>query len=59
MSSGRAGGPVRSVREFTRHASDVLLNLDQLRHRRALTDVTLLVGGRPLLAHKAVLAACR
>uniref|UniRef100_A0A8C4WMS5 BCL6B transcription repressor n=1 Tax=Gopherus evgoodei TaxID=1825980 RepID=A0A8C4WMS5_9SAUR len=58
MSSGRAGGPVRSVREFTRHASDVLLNLDQLRHRRALTDVTLLVGGRPLLAHKAVLAAC-
>uniref|UniRef100_A0A8C3ICR5 BTB domain-containing protein n=1 Tax=Chrysemys picta bellii TaxID=8478 RepID=A0A8C3ICR5_CHRPI len=44
---------------FTRHASDVLLNLDQLRHRRALTDVTLLVGGRPLVAHKAVLAACR
>ncbi|XP_039355620.1 B-cell CLL/lymphoma 6 member B protein [Mauremys reevesii] len=58
MSSGRAGGPLSSVREFTRHASDVLLNLDQLRHRRALTDVTLLVGGRPLLAHKAVLAAC-
>uniref|UniRef100_A0A674K5Z2 BTB domain-containing protein n=1 Tax=Terrapene triunguis TaxID=2587831 RepID=A0A674K5Z2_9SAUR len=44
---------------FTRHASDVLLNLDQLRHRRTLTDVTLLVGGRPLVAHKAVLAACR
>ncbi|CAM5179180.1 unnamed protein product [Eretmochelys imbricata] len=58
MSSGGAGGPAGSVREFTRHASDVLLNLDQLRHRRVLTDVTLLVGGRPLLAHKAVLAAC-
>nr|XP_042703692.1 B-cell CLL/lymphoma 6 member B protein [Chrysemys picta bellii] len=58
MSSGGARGPGGSVREFTRHASDVLLNLDQLRHRRALTDVTLLVGGRPLVAHKAVLAAC-
>ncbi|KAM9111384.1 LOW QUALITY PROTEIN: B-cell CLL/lymphoma 6 member B protein-like [Pangshura tecta] len=58
MSAGGPGGPASSVREFTRHASDVLLNLDQLRHRRALTDVTLLVGGRPLLAHKAVLAAC-
>ncbi|XP_026516129.1 B-cell CLL/lymphoma 6 member B protein [Terrapene carolina triunguis] len=58
MSSGGSGAPGGSVREFTRHASDVLLNLDQLRHRRTLTDVTLLVGGRPLVAHKAVLAAC-
>uniref|UniRef100_K7G2Z0 BCL6B transcription repressor n=1 Tax=Pelodiscus sinensis TaxID=13735 RepID=K7G2Z0_PELSI len=34
------------------------LTLDALRHRHVLTDVSLLVGGRPLLAHKAVLAAC-
>ncbi|XP_075763855.1 B-cell CLL/lymphoma 6 member B protein isoform X2 [Pelodiscus sinensis] len=58
MSRGTARGPAGCVREFTRHAGDVLLNLDQLRHRHVLTDVTLLVGGRPLLAHKAVLAAC-
>ncbi|XP_074839180.1 B-cell CLL/lymphoma 6 member B protein isoform X2 [Carettochelys insculpta] len=58
MSGGSAVGPPGSVREFTRHAGDVLLNLDHLRHRHLLTDVTLLVGGRPLLAHKAVLAAC-
>ncbi|XP_060112473.1 B-cell CLL/lymphoma 6 member B protein [Heteronotia binoei] len=46
------------VREFTRHSSDVLLNLNELRRRQLLTDVTLRVGGRPLQAHKAVLTAC-
>uniref|UniRef100_A0A8D2LYV7 BTB domain-containing protein n=1 Tax=Varanus komodoensis TaxID=61221 RepID=A0A8D2LYV7_VARKO len=47
------------VREFTRHSSDVLLNLNELRRRHVLTDVTLRVGGCPLQAHKAVLTACR
>ncbi|XP_068919248.1 B-cell CLL/lymphoma 6 member B protein isoform X1 [Petaurus breviceps papuanus] len=46
------------IREFTRHASDVLWNLNELRLRGILTDVTLLVGGRALRAHKAVLIAC-
>ncbi|XP_023579239.1 B-cell CLL/lymphoma 6 member B protein isoform X3 [Octodon degus] len=46
------------VREFTRHSSDVLGNLNELRLRGILTDVTLLVGGQPLRAHKAVLIAC-
>ncbi|XP_060635842.2 B-cell CLL/lymphoma 6 member B protein [Anolis sagrei] len=46
------------VREFTRHSSDVLMNLNELRKRCILTDVTLRVGGCPLHAHKAVLTAC-
>ncbi|XP_054851130.1 B-cell CLL/lymphoma 6 member B protein isoform X2 [Eublepharis macularius] len=51
-------GPQSYVREFTRHSSDVLRNLEELRQRQLLTDVTLRVRGRPLQAHKAVLAAC-
>nr|XP_020655523.1 B-cell CLL/lymphoma 6 member B protein [Pogona vitticeps] len=46
------------VREFTRHSSDVLMNLNELRKRHLLTDVTLRVRGFPLQAHKAVLTAC-
>ncbi|XP_033025447.1 B-cell CLL/lymphoma 6 member B protein [Lacerta agilis] len=46
------------VREFTRHSGDVLMNLNELRKRHILTDVTLRVGGCPLQAHKAVLTAC-
>uniref|UniRef100_A0A670J117 BCL6B transcription repressor n=1 Tax=Podarcis muralis TaxID=64176 RepID=A0A670J117_PODMU len=46
------------VREFTRHSGDVLMNLNELRKRHFLTDVTLRVGGCPLQAHKAVLTAC-
>lgn len=52
-------GELGYVREFTRHSSDVLGNLNELRLRGILTDVTLLVGGQPLRAHKAVLIACR
>lgn len=52
----RAGG---YVKEFTRHASDVLLNLNELRHRNILTDATLVVGSVHLRAHCAVLVACR
>ncbi|XP_036197248.1 B-cell CLL/lymphoma 6 member B protein isoform X3 [Myotis myotis] len=58
---GSAAAPERAlgyVREFTRHSSDVLGNLNELRLRGILTDVTLLVGGQPLRAHKAVLIAC-
>ncbi|XP_026887148.2 B-cell lymphoma 6 protein homolog [Electrophorus electricus] len=46
------------VKEFTRHSSDVLLNLNELRHRDILTDATLLVGSVQLRAHCAVLIAC-
>lgn len=46
------------IKEFTRHSSDVLLNLNELRKRQILTDVCLLVGGHQLQAHKAVLMAC-
>uniref|UniRef100_A0A8C9WLP6 BTB domain-containing protein n=1 Tax=Scleropages formosus TaxID=113540 RepID=A0A8C9WLP6_SCLFO len=45
--------------EFTRHSSDVLVNLNELRHRDILTDTTLLVGSARLRAHCAVLIACR
>uniref|UniRef100_UPI00358DE46A B-cell CLL/lymphoma 6 member B protein-like n=1 Tax=Myxine glutinosa TaxID=7769 RepID=UPI00358DE46A len=46
------------VREFTRHAGDLLLNLQELRLRGVLTDVALLAGGTRFLAHKTVLVAC-
>lgn len=47
------------VKEFTRHSSDVLLNLNELRRRSILTDTTLVVGSVQLRAHCAVLVACR
>lgn len=47
------------VKEFTRHSNDVLLNLNELRHRGILTDTTLVVGSVQLQAHCAVLVACR
>lgn len=62
VAMGSTSAPERAlgyVREFTRHSSDVLGNLNELRLRGILTDVTLLVGGQPLRAHKAVLIACR
>lgn len=46
------------VKEFTRHSNDVLLNLNELRHRNILTDTTLVVGDVHLRAHCAVLVAC-
>ncbi|XP_026209348.1 B-cell CLL/lymphoma 6 member B protein [Anabas testudineus] len=46
------------VKEFTRHSNDVLLNLNELRHRNILTDTTLVVGSVHLRAHCAVLVAC-
>lgn len=46
------------VKEFTRHSNDVLLNLNELRHRSILTDTTLVVGNIHLRAHCAVLVAC-
>lgn len=58
-STATPDGALGYVREFTRHSSDVLGNLNELRLRGILTDVTLLVGGQPLRAHKAVLIACR
>lgn len=47
------------VKEFTRHSNDVLLNLNELRHRGILTDTTLVVGSVQMQAHSAVLVACR
>ncbi|XP_010886111.2 B-cell CLL/lymphoma 6 member B protein [Esox lucius] len=46
------------VKEFTRHSNDVLLNLNELRHRNILTDATLVVGTCRMHAHCAVLIAC-
>ncbi|XP_040037352.2 B-cell CLL/lymphoma 6 member B protein isoform X2 [Gasterosteus aculeatus] len=46
------------VKEFMRHSDDVLLNLNELRHRNILTDTTLVVGTVHLRAHCAVLVAC-
>ncbi|XP_074517953.1 B-cell lymphoma 6 protein homolog [Halichoeres trimaculatus] len=50
--------PEGYVKEFTRHSNDVLLNLNELRHRNILTDTTLVVGNAHLRAHCAVLVAC-
>lgn len=56
-----AGGEAAEgyVKEYTRHSNDVLLNLNELRHRDILTDATLMVGSARLRAHCAVLVACR
>ncbi|CAJ1086216.1 B-cell CLL/lymphoma 6 member B protein [Xyrichtys novacula] len=55
----RSAAPVEGyVKEFTRHSHDVLLNLNELRHRNILTDTTLVVGSVHLQAHCAVLVAC-
>lgn len=58
--SMRATAPAEGyVKEFTRHSNDVLLNLNELRHRSILTDTTLIVGNVHLQTHCAVLVACR
>ncbi|XP_044040817.1 B-cell CLL/lymphoma 6 member B protein isoform X2 [Siniperca chuatsi] len=55
----RSAAPAEGyVKEFTRHSNDVLLNLNELRHRNILTDTTLVVGNVHLRAHCAVLVAC-
>ncbi|XP_020484824.1 B-cell CLL/lymphoma 6 member B protein [Labrus bergylta] len=55
----RSSAPAEGyVKEFTRHSNDVLLNLNELRHRNILTDTTLVVGNVQLQAHCAVLVAC-
>jgi len=56
----RSSAPAEGyVKEFTRHSNDVLLNLNELRHRDILTDTTLVVCNAHLRAHCAVLVACR
>ncbi|XP_032887573.1 B-cell lymphoma 6 protein isoform X5 [Amblyraja radiata] len=44
--------------QFTRHAGDVLFNMNRLRSRDILTDVTILVHRHRFQAHKTVLMAC-
>ncbi|CAL8281116.1 unnamed protein product [Lota lota] len=44
--------------QFTRHAGDVLLNLNRLRSRNILTDVTIQVDGQRFSTHKTILVAC-
>ncbi|XP_029471732.1 B-cell lymphoma 6 protein isoform X2 [Rhinatrema bivittatum] len=44
--------------QFTRHASDVLLNLNRLRSRDILTDVIIVANREHFRAHKTVLMAC-
>ncbi|KAI2532940.1 BCL6 isoform 3 [Pan troglodytes] len=51
--------PADSCIQFTRHASDVLLNLNRLRSRDILTDVVIVVSREQFRAHKTVLMACR
>ncbi|XP_067879987.1 B-cell CLL/lymphoma 6 member B protein-like [Heterodontus francisci] len=46
------------IKEFTRHSTDMMLNLNELRKREILTDVKVLVDGEEFKAHKAVLIAC-
>ncbi|XP_009954023.1 PREDICTED: B-cell lymphoma 6 protein isoform X2 [Leptosomus discolor] len=50
--------PADSCIQFTRHASDVLLNLNRLRSRDILTDVIIIVNREQFRAHKTVLMAC-
>ncbi|XP_054839621.1 B-cell lymphoma 6 protein isoform X2 [Eublepharis macularius] len=50
--------PAESCIQFTRHASDVLLNLNRLRSRDILTDVVIVVNREQFRAHKTVLMAC-
>nr|XP_025040000.1 B-cell lymphoma 6 protein isoform X3 [Pelodiscus sinensis] len=50
--------PADSCIQFTRHASDVLLNLNRLRSRDILTDVVIVVNRDQFRAHKTVLMAC-
>ncbi|GCB79424.1 hypothetical protein scyTo_0021294, partial [Scyliorhinus torazame] len=46
------------VKEFTRHSTDMMLNLNEMRKREILTDVKVFVDGEEFKAHKAVLIAC-
>ncbi|XP_067827956.1 B-cell CLL/lymphoma 6 member B protein-like [Heptranchias perlo] len=50
--------PESYVKEFTRHSTDMMLNLNEMRKREILTDVKVLVDGQEFKAHKAVLIAC-
>ncbi|XP_078064439.1 B-cell CLL/lymphoma 6 member B protein-like [Mustelus asterias] len=50
--------PESYVKEFTRHSTDMMLNLNEMRKREILTDVKVLVDGEEFKAHKAVLIAC-
>ncbi|XP_013856216.1 transcription regulator protein BACH2 [Austrofundulus limnaeus] len=53
---GEAAAPVY-VYESKVHCANVLLSLEEQRRRDILCDVTLLVEGREVRAHRAVLAA--
>lgn len=55
----KMASPADSCIQFTRHASDVLLNLNRLRSRDILTDVVIVVSREQFRAHKTVLMACR
>ncbi|XP_053162823.1 B-cell lymphoma 6 protein isoform X3 [Hemicordylus capensis] len=54
----KMASPADSCIQFTRHASDVLLNLNRLRNRDILTDVVIIVNREQFRAHKTVLMAC-
>uniref|UniRef100_A0A8C0T308 BCL6 transcription repressor n=1 Tax=Canis lupus familiaris TaxID=9615 RepID=A0A8C0T308_CANLF len=54
----KMASPADSCIQFTRHASDVLLNLNRLRSRDILTDVVIVVSREQFRAHKTVLMAC-
>uniref|UniRef100_UPI00398E8FCF B-cell CLL/lymphoma 6 member B protein-like n=1 Tax=Pristiophorus japonicus TaxID=55135 RepID=UPI00398E8FCF len=59
MEQAKMGSKADSyIKEFTRHSTDMMLNLNEMRKREILTDVKVLVDGQEFRAHKAVLIAC-
>lgn len=57
MSTEKPEAPMY-VYESTVHCANILLCLNEQRKQDVLCDVTVLVEGREIRAHKAVLAAC-
>ena len=54
-----SSAPVRTIYISEKHPRDVLESLSELRKSHELCDVTILVNGKQIYAHRACLAACR
>lgn len=53
-----SSAPVRTIYISEKHPRDVLESLSELRKSHELCDVTILVNGKQIYAHRACLAAC-